>query len=177
MTNGIRELIRFFNKHNINYALIGGSALHYYNESRVTQDFDFVVTVDAYDISNLVDAINRDLCPTVCNPHHSILTIQLFGFNIDIIPYFTNEEQRALRNAKLRNYWHTRCRIARIEDILLLKLGISDSEERHLKDVEFVCRDCKEFIDTKYLKEGIIALNMQRYVPYLNNLLGSNIII
>lgn len=28
-----------------------------------------------------------------------------------------------------------------------------------------------------YALKGIIALNMQRYVPYLNNLLGSNIII
>lgn len=92
------------------------------------------------------------------------------------MPYGTVEEARLLNNATNKNLYGVRCRVARIEDLFLLKQSIAnDYEPRHQMDVEFIARDCKKNISTSYLKDGIRALNMQTYIPYFERILMRNL--
>lgn len=171
----IRVLDKFFKSNNINYALIGGLAITSYRNIRNTNDLDFVVSVSPYEVDKLYDLILKQLNIEYCELHHSIITINIKFISVDIIPAETIFEEKLLKDAKYRNIFATKCRVGKLEDLLLLKLSISGMEERHLRDVEGICKKCKDIIDYKYLKKSIIILHMEDKIPYLNSLLENKI--
>ena len=74
-TTDMRELIELFEKHNVQYALVGGVAVSYYGYVRTTQDIDFLIF------------------PSINNAERFETVLQEFGFGEAGIPieYFTKE--------------------------------------------------------------------------------------
>lgn len=172
MKNGLRLVVKFLEKNNIKYCLAGGYAVVYYGVNRYTEDLDFFVAIDVYDCDKVLKNMQSELPITNFGLSTSLLKIFIDDLRIDIIPYYTPEEKRGLKNAKYRNVYGTKCKMIQLEDLLLLKLSIAGTEERHLNDVHHICNNCSDKIDIKYLKEGIRDLKMERFIPTLENLLN-----
>ena len=43
LTNDMRDLVRLFEKHGVQYLLVGGFAVSHYGYPRLTRDIDFLV--------------------------------------------------------------------------------------------------------------------------------------
>ncbi len=67
-TQGMKDLLGLFNKHNVQYALVGGFAVNYYGYVRTTQDIDFLV------------------CPPPENAERVTAALKEFGFGQADIP-------------------------------------------------------------------------------------------
>jgi hypothetical protein len=53
-----RELLALFNKHNVEYMIVGGYALAFYGSPRYTGDLDIYVRHDALNAQRIVAALN-----------------------------------------------------------------------------------------------------------------------
>jgi len=173
MIQELEMIVDFLEGHRINYCLAGGTAVVHYGAGRGTDDFDFFVAVETYELGELLNLMIKELPITeYVDSYKSLLKVFVNNQEVDIIPYITKEELRALNKARYINLDGIECRMIRLEDLILLKISISDTEERHSDDVIMLCESCCDIIDTEYLLDGIYNLGMERYKEYLEELLG-----
>ena len=62
-----KDFIRFLNKRNVRYLLLGGWAVGIYGNPRMTKDIDFLIAIDDENIEKLQYALNSFGAPTVEN--------------------------------------------------------------------------------------------------------------
>lgn len=146
LEDSLRRVVKVLEKYRINYCLAGGTAVVYYGVSRGTDDLDFFVAVDRDELDKVVGILHKELGLIPYEIKYGLLKLDIDGLRVDIIPYETYEERRALVKSKYRNIFGTRCKMVQLEDLLLLKLSISSTEERHLMDVKDICFYCKDKI-------------------------------
>lgn len=110
-TEDMRDIIKLFEKHSVQYALVGGFAVNFYGYVRTTQDIDFL------------------LFPSLENADRVKLALKEFGFGDAGIPleYFTKEGTAI----------HIGVEPNRI-DFLTKLLGVSNDEIfSHIQRVDF----------------------------------------
>ncbi len=57
-TDDMRELLRLFEKHGVEYVLVGGFAVNYYGCVRTTQDIDFLIFPSPDNALRIMQALN-----------------------------------------------------------------------------------------------------------------------
>lgn len=163
----------FFNRRGIQYCLAGGFAVASYGVKRFTDDLDFFVMVDTYDLPSLLESMSSELPVTGFDlQYRSLLKVYISGLRVDIISTSTPEEERGLKNASYLTIFGVRCRTIKLEDLLLLKLSIAWSEKRHAIDVELICKQLGSSLNIVYLRQGIKDLNLEAQTGVIESLLG-----
>jgi len=66
LTKDMQELTAIFEKHGVDYALVGGGAVIFYGYARTTQDIDFLLNPSAKNLPRILDALNR--IESICSP-------------------------------------------------------------------------------------------------------------
>jgi len=56
-SNDMKELVLLMDKHNVQYALVGGFAVNYYGYVRTTQDIDFLIYPSEENAQNMMAAL------------------------------------------------------------------------------------------------------------------------
>jgi len=62
-----KDFIRFLNKHDVHYLLVGGWAVGIYGNPRATKDIDFLIAIDDVNINKLQKSLLDFGAPTVEN--------------------------------------------------------------------------------------------------------------
>jgi hypothetical protein len=62
-----KDFIRFLNKHDVRYLLVGGWAVGIYGNPRATKDIDFLIAIDDVNINKLQKSLLDFGAPTVEN--------------------------------------------------------------------------------------------------------------
>ena len=62
-----KDFIKFLNKHNVRYLLVGGWAVGIYGNPRATKDIDFLIAIDNENINKLQKSLLGFGAPTVDN--------------------------------------------------------------------------------------------------------------
>lgn len=65
LPDDFREFIKFLNKNEVQYLLVGGWAVGLYGNPRATKDIDFLIAVDEQNINNLQNALHDFGAPTI----------------------------------------------------------------------------------------------------------------
>ena len=65
MFDDFKELLSIFNAHRVKYLIVGGYAVSFHAQPRVTKDIDLLIEPDAENAFNLknVDVVWRDMAP------------------------------------------------------------------------------------------------------------------
>jgi len=111
LTNDMKDVIELFEKHDVQYALVGGFAVIYYGYVRSTQDIDFLLFPSEENASRVMKALTE------------------FGFgNAGIPEEYLTKEGTAI---------HIGVEPNRIDFLTVLK-GVSNKEIfRHMERVDF----------------------------------------
>jgi len=59
LTKDMQELTAIFEKHGVDYALVGGGAVIFYGYARTTQDIDFLLNPSAKNLPRILDALEE----------------------------------------------------------------------------------------------------------------------
>jgi len=164
----IEKIAKEFEKHKIDYMIIGGQAVLIYGEPRLTKDIDITIgaNIDKYwDILNIVQNLNLKILPK--EPYKFVkdtmvlpLLDEKTGFRIDLIFSSTEYEKEALKRVNKIKIGDTYVNYVSVEDLIIYK--IISGRERDLEDLKTILIKNKK-IDEKYtlkwLKEFEKVLN------------------
>jgi hypothetical protein len=101
LSEGIKNLVKVLNLHDVRYMVVGGVAVGYYAKPRVSTnlpsgidyDIDIWYSATTKNFTNLINAIETirpelgdDLSKIVFNPSSTFLKFNLSNFNFDFLP-------------------------------------------------------------------------------------------
>jgi len=152
----IEKIAKEFEKHKIDYMIIGGQAVLIYGEPRLTKDIDITIgaNIDKYrDILNIVQNLNLKILPK--DPYKFVkdtmvlpLLDEKTGFRIDLIFSSTEYEKEALKRVNKIKIGDTYVNYVSVEDLIIYK--IISGRERDLEDLKTILIKNKK-IDEKYI--------------------------
>jgi predicted nucleotidyltransferase len=152
----IKKIAKEFEKHKIDYMIIGGQAVLIYGEPRLTKDIDITIgaNIDKYwDILNIVQNLNLKILPK--EPYKFVkdtmvlpLLDEKTGFRIDLIFSSTEYEKEALKRVNKIKIGDTYVNYVSVEDLIIYK--IISGRERDLEDLKTILIKNKK-IDEKYI--------------------------
>jgi hypothetical protein len=152
----IEKIAKEFEKHKIDYMIIGGQAVLIYGEPRLTKDIDITIgaNIDKYwDILNIVQNLNLKILPK--EPYKFVkdtmvlpLLDEKTGFRIDLIFSSTEYEKEALKRANKIKIGNTYVNYVSVEDLIIYK--IISGRERDIEDLKVILIKNKK-IDEKYI--------------------------
>lgn len=152
----IEKIAKEFEKHKIDYMIIGGQAVLIYGEPRLTKDIDITIgaNIDKYwDILNIVQNLNLKILPK--EPYKFVkdtmvlpLLDEKTGFRIDLIFSSTEYEKEALKRVNKIKIGDTYVNYVSVEDLIIYK--IISGRERDLEDLKTILIKNKK-IDEKYI--------------------------
>jgi len=152
----IEKIAKEFEKHKIDYMIIGGQAVLIYGEPRLTKDIDITIgaNIDKYwDILNIVQNLNLKILPK--EPYKFVkdtmvlpLLDEKTGFRIDLIFSSTEYKKEALKRVNKIKIGDTYVNYVSVEDLIIYK--IISGRERDLEDRKTILIKNKK-IDEKYI--------------------------
>jgi predicted nucleotidyltransferase len=168
----IEKIAKEFEKHKIDYMIIGGQAVFIYGEPRLTKDIDItiVANIDKYwDILNIVQSLNLKILPK--EPYKFVkdtmvlpLLDEKTGFRIDLIFSSTEYEKEALKRVNKIKLGDTYVNYVSVEDLIIYE--IISGRERDIEDLKVILIKNKK-IDEKYILkwlkefEKILNINLR----------------
>jgi len=152
----IEKISKEFEKHKIDYMIIGGQAVLIYGEPRLTKEIDITIgaNIDKYrDILNIVQNLNLKILPK--DPYKFVKDTMVLplldkktGFRIDLIFSSSEYEKEALKRVNKIKIGNTYVNYVSVEDLIIYK--IISGRERDLEDLKTILIKNKK-IDEKYI--------------------------
>lgn len=167
----ISKISKELNKLNIPYMVIGGYAVLYYGEPRVTRDIDITLGIGVEKQKDVLRVVeSAGLKVLVDNPSSFIEECMVLpvldeksGIKIDLIFSFTPYEQEAIKRAKVVDIEGTNVNIASIEDLIIHK--IFAGRPRDLEDVKNILLKNKNF-DKNYISKWLKEFDVSMYADF-----------
>lgn len=153
-----KELLRKFSEQNIQFALIGGFALHVAGFTRATQDIDFLVeTEDLGKVKAIMARLGYELThesPEFSNYWHSMAPLGCVDYLHAHRQYTRKMLARAQRHKILENF---EVPVLVPEDIIGLKVqAMVNNPQRHaldMADIEYLMRENRSKLNLEVIKE------------------------
>ena len=145
---------------NIPYMVIGGQAVLFYGEPRLTKDIDITVGLKTDDTEKIM-AIADDLRFTVLAESPKAFTKKTMvlpcldhdsGIRIDIIFSFSEYEKQALKRVKTQQIGEASVNFISVEDLIIHK--IIAGRHRDIEDIQNVLEKNQD-IDKEYILEWL----------------------
>ena len=158
----LKDIAALFNKHHIDYMVIGGLANAKWGQPRATLDIDITIWVQDDEIEHIISIFQQTYTIRVDNPFEFIAETRVLPVKtpedqpIDIIFGALPFEQQAIERAVEVIIGHSAIKFCTAEDLILLKI-ISD-RQRDLEDIEGIINFQKENLDYSYLEPRILEL-------------------
>lgn len=131
--SALHSVIEKFDKESIQYALIGGFALHFWGYSRATQDLDFIA------IGNQKDQIRKSMEQLgfkVYKETENVAHYEKESARIDFIFSRRAHGAKVLQRACDMNFFELKLKVARPEDIIGLKVqSMANNPIRWLREM------------------------------------------
>ncbi|MDZ7831057.1 MAG: nucleotidyltransferase [Desulfobacterales bacterium] len=157
------DIAALFDRHKIDYMVIGGLANAKWGRPRATLDIDIIAWAQDSEIENLISILQKTYTIRVDKPlefaaETRVLPIKTHeAQQIDIILGTLPFEQQAIKRAVKVKIGNADINFCTAEDLILLKI-ISD-RPRDLEDVEGIIKFQKENLDYGYLEPRILELS------------------
>lgn len=159
LEKALLDIAALFEKHKIEYMVIGGLANAKWGQPRATLDIDITIWVSDSEIKNVVSMLERSYTPLVEKPLEFIGDTRVLplkdhqSHRIDIIFGALPFERQAIERSLKVEIGNTAVNFCTPEDLILLKI-ISD-RPRDLEDVQGILRYRKDNLDYNYLEPRI----------------------
>lgn len=161
--NVLKSLIELFQKNDIDFALIGGLALHVYHVDRATSDIDFLVLVeDKNKVKELliqegyISVYETNNVMNMYNPNPD------FG-RVDFLFAQRKYTLTMLKNATIKKLFDLDVKFANVEDIIGLKVQSSSNDnsryDQDMSDIKKLIKNNKENINMMLVKEYFDIFN------------------
>ena len=129
----------------ISYMIIGGQAVLFYGEPRLTKDIDITLAANVDDLARVLTAVELANLHPLVDPQEFVAQTMVLpcqdsasGLRVDLIFSFSPYEQQAIERAVRAQVGNTIVRFASAEDLIIHK--IIAGRERDLEDVERILR-------------------------------------
>ena len=165
----LKRIVTIFNTEDINYMIVGGFAVNYYNRGRTTFDIDIVIQVYPNQLEKIIQHL-PDWLPHIeafkDNAERGIVFNLIdfeTGIKFDFMLYQDSDYNwTAFERRKKVDFMGVECTIAAPEDLIISKLiwyNISKSEKQ-LGDINFLLEE--ENLDKLYIETWATKLNLKR---------------
>ena len=155
----LSKLVKALEAEEIDYLIVGGYAMTFYNLYRYTADIDVVVLVHPFQVEELVKHFPewKDSAPEMASMAKEIgffnLTDFASGVRIDFILFDVTEYNRTAfqRRKEITTERGTTCYISSPEDLVIAKLKWMEASgsQRQLDDIKFLIDNLE--LDMEYL--------------------------
>jgi hypothetical protein len=171
----LERIVDRFRRNRVSYALIGAWALTAWGRTRATADVDFLVLIDAANLSRLGDRLYRagmtlDETWMKWNPllRGYQMRFQFEGATIDLLRARDLHDRQIFKRRRKqrmdgRYYW-----LVSPEDFILQKLKVG--RPRDFEDALSVLERCGEKLDRRYLKRWADRLGVAAELRYILSL-------
>lgn len=153
------QLLTFFHKNNVRYALIGGFALGLHGVSRSTVDIDFLVhRDDLLKINDIMDKLEYECAYSSENVSQFISPLKVFG-EVDFIHAFREISLKMLQRVEEKKIFNDTItvKVLKVEDLIGFKVqAIANDESRKaldLADIESLMKLHKASLDWDILEK------------------------
>lgn len=162
-SEAFNAVVKRFNESSIEYALIGGLALHYWGYSRSTHDIDFIVLAKQKEtLRKTMEEIGFHAYAETENVVH----YEKENFRIDIIYAQKMHGFKILERACEKEDYGIKFKVAKAEDIIGLKVqSLANNPLRWLKemaDIENLLLENKGKLDTELIGDYFSLFNLQK---------------
>lgn len=170
LLEAIKKITRVLESEDINYMVVGGFAVAFYNRARFTVDIDFVLQIYPHDIERIIRHF-PDWLPFLDNFKESSERGQTFnitdfdtGVKFDFMTYQDSDYNwTAFERRRKVDFLGVECMIASPEDLIISKLkwyNMSKSEKQ-LGDIVFLLNEPS--LDKQYLEYWTNRLTILRH--------------
>ncbi len=167
---GLQKIVDVFETEDIDYMIVGGFAMSYYNKFRYTADMDIVVQMYPRHVDNIVKHF-PDWLPFADsfkeNAARGIvfnLTDFQTGLRYDFMVYQDSDYNwTAFQRRRKVDFYGITCSIAAPEDLVISKLKwyAMSKSNKQLEDVKFIIEELE--LKREYLEIWTKRLNINRY--------------
>ena len=166
-------LLKNFKQHNIEFALIGGFAMHAAGFSRSTKDIDILVLKnDLSKIKEIMSSVGYDILhesEDVCNFAGKLKELGKVDFLLGYRRYTKNMLKRAQEYGILDNTFSVK--VIGPEDVIGLKVQSSSNEpsryHHDMSDIEFLIRTRRDTLDWELIREYFKLFDRERELDQL----------
>lgn len=173
--NALSQVVLFFQRYRIPYALIGAMALNMFGRPRTTLDIDFLVLLDEKDLANIKNkaASENILIDEEWVKNNPMLAKSHVRFNIDeiaidfMLPRDDHDKQ-VLKRRQKKKIHNKMIWIITPEDLILQKLKVG--RPRDFEDALTVLERLSKKLDVPYLEGWAKRLGISNELDYIQNL-------
>ena len=172
ITRNLAAAVRFFQRHRLRYALIGGMALSVWGRPRTTLDLDFLVQVDEEKLLKirewvLKEGLKIDNTWVESNPLMARVQLRLrFGqVMVDMLIPRDAHDRNAFHRRKRKNMGRGSYWLIAPEDFILQKLKVG--RPRDFEDAVTVLERLRGELDTSYLMRWARRLAITGELKYI----------
>jgi predicted nucleotidyltransferase len=152
----IEKVARNLESHKVPYMLIGGQAVLFYGEPRLTKDIDITLGLDTSSVQTVLSIVSElGLEVLVGDPVDFVVRTMVLptfdpvtNLRIDFVFSNSSYEKEALKRAKIAKFGETSVKIASLEDLIIHK--VIAQRPRDIEDIKGVMLKNKEF-DRRYI--------------------------
>ncbi len=170
LQKALQKIVSVFQKEDIDYMIVGGFAMSYYNSFRYTEDMDIVVQMYPKDIDSIVKHF-PDWLPFVDSFKESarqgiLFNLTDFETNVryDFMLYKDSDYNwTAFERRRKILLTDIECFVSAPEDLIIAKLkwyALSESEKQ-IRDIKFLLEEVE--LNKQYLEIWAKRLNIKRY--------------
>lgn len=178
LETALRQAIRFLEKHNIKYAVIGGLATSQWGYERYTADLDFKIFVPNTDYPAMRELLRRAFPenPRPHIPNHAlVLAVEIDGVIVDFGMGYPGFDELVIERAVEYTAKGYKIRFATPEDLIILKVIANRGKD--WQDIEGLVNSRVDDLDFGYMENWMVqfaeALErpelMQRYQEIVAN--------
>ena len=170
LLEGLQKIVDALTTENVDYMIVGGFAVNFYNRARFTVDIDFVLQIHPHHVERILQHF-PDWMPFLESFEESASKGQVFnitdfetGVRYDFMTYQDSDYNwTAFERRRKVDFLGIECMIASPEDLIISKLiwcSISKSEKQ-LADITFLLEEVD--LDYQYLKLWTQRQNILTY--------------
>ena len=166
----LQKIVHVFEEERINYMIVGGFAMSYYNRFRFTADIDCVIQAYSDDVQKIVQHF-PDWFPFIEDFKGRIeqgaffrLTDLDTGVKYEFLPQESCEYgEKAFERRRRVAFFGIECFIAGLEDLIVTELWrySNSPKSTRLEDLKFLLKE--DGLDQPYLEVWTNRLNLMRY--------------
>ena len=160
------NFIKLLKNSKIPYMVVGGLAVNYFGDFRLTKDIDVVIAIDLSKIEKILNLLGRgkykfhkeEINALAKLSNHFTITDPSDTYRIDFWIPKTYYEKKAFARRKKKRTKTGLVSFITPEDLVLFKLIANRTQD--ILDVESILQRQKGKLDRKYLRFWAIALNI-----------------
>lgn len=170
LLEGLKKIVSVLEQEDINYMIVGGFAMSYFNLARFTTDIDFIVQIHPIDVEKILKHF-----PEWENFNDAFKESVQFGRMFNLLDFNTGVKYdfmsfkdsdynwTAFERRQRVDFMGVECYISSPEDLIISKLiwyGISKSEKQKT-DILYQLNEVK--LDKNYIELWLTRQNILRY--------------